>query len=502
MGLTKDQAKALADQILKIPNKTAKFKMDTEDAKRGLEAFNAAVKRSPGSHKVTLTALSKGAEGILESFGLKVKRLPNGKVVVTAKNGQALSGIANVASALRRLDGQTATTYTYHKVSTTYVSSVVKGKGSLHDALAGGGRVRGYADGGNLQHFPNGGYVQGPGTPTSDSILATFGSGAAAAVSDTEYVVKSAAVRKYGVKMLDALNSGQLPVMRLAKGGVTKAEAEARREARGDLTISHFGQAAGYSRSAFGSALGRPDSVSSLVSALNQWRGVILKATHGGQEKSLLRALDSSGKKLLSWEKQLGKVEASLSKAKDKLDSLKSSASQLASSVKSGVLSSASITKGAAGGGPVTVASIMGGLQDSRDKATAFSSALAQLKKKGLRSDLIQQIGEAGIEGGGLETAGALLGASSSEISTANEFQSADQQRRHIGGEGHGGCRVRRADQSSGRPGEEARRAAGPAGEVHGPPREGHGEAHRAGVREEGGGRDRRALHRVVCVAG
>ncbi|MFF7947027.1 phage tail protein [Streptomyces griseorubiginosus] len=423
MGLTKTEAKALADQILKIPDKTAKFKMDTEDARAGLESFNAAVKRSPGSHKVTLTALSKGAEEILESFGLKVKRLPNGKVTVTTKNGQSLAAIANVAAALNRLNGKTATTYTFHKVSTTYVSDVVKGKGSLHDALAAGGRVRGYAGGGNLQHFPDGGYVQGPGTPTSDSIFATFGSGAAAAVSDTEYVVKAAAVRKYGVKMLDALNQGQLPVMRLAKGGVTKAEAEARREARGDLTVSHFGQMAGYSRSEFASGLGSPDSVSSLVGALNQWRGVILKATHGGQEKSLLRALDSSGKKLLSWEKQLGAVTKSLESAKNKLNDLKSAASQLSESVKSGVLSSAAITKGASGDGLVTTSSVMAGLTASRDKATAFSSALAQLKEKGLRSDLIQQIGEAGVEGGGLETAGALLGASSSEISSINDLQ-------------------------------------------------------------------------------
>ncbi|WP_372352618.1 hypothetical protein [Streptomyces sp. KL116D] len=87
------------------------------------------------------------------------------------------------------------------------------------------------------------------------------------------------------------------------------------------------------------------------------------------------------------------------------------------------MLSSANITKGASGDGPVTVRSIMGGLTASRDKASAFSNALASLKKQGLSSALIQQIGEAGIDGGGLETAGALLGASKSEIASLNKLQ-------------------------------------------------------------------------------
>ncbi|MEU0588263.1 hypothetical protein [Streptomyces sp. NPDC006132] len=209
-----------------------------------------------------------------------------------------------------------------------------------------------------------------------------------------------------------------------ARGGVTKAEKAARKDAWSDLTISHFGQMAGYRRSEFGSALANPDSISSLVNALNQWRSIIMKSTHGGTEKNLLKALDQTGKKLLSWEKQLGKVSASLEKAKDKLDSLKSAAASLSDSVKSGVLNSANITRGGSGDAPVTVASIMGGLTASRDKATAFSKALADLKKKGLSSALLQQIAEAGIEGGGLETAGALLQASSSEIGSLNSLQS------------------------------------------------------------------------------
>ncbi|MHB9857607.1 phage tail protein [Streptomyces sp. YIM S03343] len=422
MGLTKSEAAQLADQILKIPDKTARVKMNTEDARAGLNAFNAAVKRSPGSKSVTLKTLSKSAEQILEAFGYKVTHLKNGKVKVTAATGGALSGIQNVSSALAALDGKTATT-TINSIHNVITNS--KTYRSVHDIVgkASGGLVRGYAGGGDVQSFPDGGFVQGPGSGTSDSILGYMGSGAVAAVSNTEYVMKAAAVRKYGVKMMDALNEGRLPIARLARGGVTKAEREARAQARGDLTISHFGQMAGYQRSEFGSALGKPDSISSLVNALNQWRATILKATHGATENRLLKQLDSTGKQLLKYEKQLGSVTKSLEKARDKLNSLKDAASQLASSVKGNILSSANITRGASGEGTVTVASIMGGLTQSRDKATAFADALKQLKGKGLSSSLIQQIAEAGIEGGGLESAGALLGASGSEIQSLNNLQ-------------------------------------------------------------------------------
>lgn len=275
-----------------------------------------------------------------------------------------------------------------------------------------GGPIRRLAGGGT----PEGGRVMGPGTETSDSIPAMLSAG--------EYVVRASSVRKYGERFMDALNQGRLKVTGFAKGGLTKAEKEARAGARGDLTISHFGRIAGHQRSEFRSQLGNPDGIGSLVNSLNQWRGIIMKATHGGTERNLLKALDSAGKKLLTWEKQLGKASASLEKSKARLDELRQAASQLRETVKSGVLNSANITRGAQGDAPVTVASVMGGLTRSRDQASAFSKALADLKKKGLSGALIQQIGEAGIEGGGLETAGALLNASSSEIKSMNSLQS------------------------------------------------------------------------------
>ncbi|MFE6194135.1 hypothetical protein [Streptomyces sp. NPDC057838] len=415
----------------------AKLKLDVKAAEDNLASIKEKL-QDPDltrERRAKLTADKKAAEAALREARQALKDFDGtkatGKIAgnpalylgalgmvnrskVKDKSGNVKANTSFFNAAIAALNGRV--------VGTSYINVYSRrvDNSAAQPFRANGGPVQRRADGGALQHFPNGGPVEGPGGPRSDSIFATFASGASAMVSDTEYVVQSSAVKKYGIPLLDALNRGTL---KLARGGVTKAERAARKDAWGDLTISHFGQMAGYRRSEFGSALANPDSISSLVNALNQWRGIIMKATHGGQERSLLKALDQTGKKLLSWEKQLGKVSASLEKAKDKLDSLKSAAASLSDSVKSGVLNSANITRGASGDGPVTVASVMGGLTASRDKATAFSKALTDLKKKGLSSSLLQQIAEAGIEGGGLETAGALLQASSSEIKSMNALQ-------------------------------------------------------------------------------
>jgi len=374
MGLSKTEAAALADQILKIPDKHARVKMDTEDARAGLNAFNAAVKRTPGSKSVTLKTLSKGAEQILESFGLKVKRLPNGKVKVTAAAGGALSAIGNVAGALNNLNGKTARTY----VVTSYTQ--IRNKGYSGNSATGGhaagGKVRGYAGGGDVQAYPDGGFIQGPGSGTSDSIVTLLGSGNVVRSSNTEFIVNARETARHR-RLLELINSGQLP--KFARGGSVG------RAARGA-------------------------------------RDEIRDATSGSTERRLLSLVDAISRGHIKMATALKQVSTALDKAKDKLSSLKSSASQLSSSVKSNILSASNITQGAGPDKTVTVGTIMGGLTASRDKATAFASALKRLRTRGLSKGLLQQIAEAGVEGGGLETAGALLTASGSELKSVNSL--------------------------------------------------------------------------------
>ena len=58
----------------------------------------------------------------------------------------------------------------------------------------------------------SGGYISGPGTPTSDSIPAML--------SDGEYVIKAASVNKFGKNFLDSINAGSLPGFKM--GGMMR----------------------------------------------------------------------------------------------------------------------------------------------------------------------------------------------------------------------------------------------------------------------------------------
>lgn len=64
------------------------------------------------------------------------------------------------------------------------------------------------------QKFATGGLIRGPGTGTSDSIPALLSNG--------EYVIRAAAVRKLGKNALDLLNRG-IPIPRFADGGMVGA---------------------------------------------------------------------------------------------------------------------------------------------------------------------------------------------------------------------------------------------------------------------------------------
>lgn len=201
-----------------------------------------------------------------------------------------------------------------------------------------------------------------------------------------------------------------------------QSEREARKSAVSDLTISRFGRAAGAKHTEFETALGKPQDVKSLASALNGWRKAIKDATHGLTELRLLKDLDVAGKALIKNERLLTKVNSALEKAKDKLTELRDSFKSMRDSVASGIVSGGNIT-GISQDRAASVGGIIGGLGEKLTQARGFTSALAQLKKKGLNSGALADIAQAGVEGGGA-TAQALLGASASQIKLINSLQS------------------------------------------------------------------------------
>lgn len=401
MGLTKTEARALADQILKTPDKTAKLKGDIDDLEAKIRAAKDRLSKVPDSRKAKVLASIADLE---------------------AKLRQARNDLANI-------DGQTATV----RIMTQYFTAKSPAQLAAAHGRASGGPVPHYAAGGDVQHFPAGGYIDGPGTGTSDSILALMGSGAMARVSNTEYVMRSAAVQKYGVGFMDAVNSGRLRPPGFAKGGKLSAkqkaalEAEKQRQKEGrsaltsDVTLSTAGKLAGYKNDEMVHNLGMPDSVSSLVSSISTYLSNIKKAFSGKTEAALVSQMTKSGKALLDNEKKLEAVNKRLDSAKDKLEDLKGKFDQLKTSVSSSLVSFANITKiGKYGTSPET---LIKQLQSDTSRTTEFASMLEQLKSKGLNAQSISEIAQAGVAGGGMATAQSLLNATPEQIAEINALE-------------------------------------------------------------------------------
>jgi hypothetical protein len=397
------------------------IKLERQEAVTGLQAVQAAIKATPGAKSVKVDTLNAAAIKALEEVGYKTRTLEDGRTEVYTANGQSLGSIGAVDKALNNLNGKTANTYTNHHVRTYHYaisSGQVSGRTSKQMGRARGGRVRGYAAGGDVQAYPVGGYVQGPGSGTSDSILAMLGSGAMARISNTEFIVNARSTAKH-LPLLEMINADRLP--RFAKGGLSESAKQARKDLGSDVTLSTAGKLAGYRNTETVHDLGMPDSVSSLVSSINSYLSNIKKAFSGKTESALVSQMTKSGKALLDNQKRLEGVNKALEAAKGTLEDLKGKFDSLKTSVSSSLVSFGNITKiGKYGTSPET---LIKQLQSDTGRTTEFAQQLEALKGKGLNAEAIGQIAQAGITGGGMATAQSLLNATPEQIARINELQ-------------------------------------------------------------------------------
>ncbi|MFJ6905612.1 hypothetical protein [Streptomyces griseoluteus] len=441
MGLSSTEASRLADQILKIPDKTARVNMRTEDARADLNAFNAAVRRSPGAKEVTLKTLSRGAEQVLTAFGYKVTHLKDGSVTVRAKTGGALSGIRSVSGALAALRDKTVTVTSIKNVITN--SKVYR---SVHDIVghASGGLVR-RASGGPVQYFPDGGPISGPGTGTSDSIFAMFASGARAMVSNSEYVIKAASVAKYGVPFLNALNAGQINPKALsavggfAGGGLAGAGADAARGLAAGLT-GNTGPVDAAARVMAGAVvtgikaelqIASPSKRTKALMA-DVGKGMIIGLT-GSQAKIKSTSADLAkdiwtaftGKKdnrLVAYVNKETNKLLTAAKKRDALQKKIAEAKQYASDVTKNARDGATLGNLGIEDGKVTAGSIKAGLAAKLAQIKQFTRYIDILAKQGLSKTLLRQILTMGPDAGSAY-ASALVGAGKTGIASVNSLQ-------------------------------------------------------------------------------
>ncbi|WND33947.1 hypothetical protein RI578_06420 [Streptomyces sp. BB1-1-1] len=247
MGLTRAEAEKLASQILNTPDKTAMLKADITDWKTKISEAETQLKTAKGTKKAKLTAdilnwkvqVAQAERQLVTAKGDKRAKLTADIAVwrarvaeaehqlKTAKGSKKAQLTANtrdwrakIAAAERQINSLPPSKSTTLRLTTIKeIITYSKTYRSVHDIVgkSRGGLVPRRAAGGPVQYFPQGGYIDGPGTSTSDSILAVMGSGAMARVSDTEYVIKAAAVAKYGVRTFDMLNAMKVPAVAMPR---------------------------------------------------------------------------------------------------------------------------------------------------------------------------------------------------------------------------------------------------------------------------------------------
>ncbi|GGY81097.1 hypothetical protein CP967_08670 [Streptomyces nitrosporeus] len=399
MGLNRAEAKALADQILRTPDKTAKLKGNLEDLQAKLGSAKAQLKSVPDSRRAKVLA---------DISDLKNK-------------------IANAERALANLRDKSVT------ITTRYVtvgdSSAARKAGSYGSTLK-------YASGG-LVGYPGGGMVTGPGTGTSDSILAQ--------VSNGEFVVRAKSVAKYGARFLAAINEGRLGMastMSGAGGSLAGAGVEAGR----GLSAGLRGATAGVDASARVMAAAVTAGVraeleiaspSKKMQALMKdvGKGLILGLT-GSKEKIKATARDLVADIWKAWEgvktskdsklvalvtKDTKKLQA-LATARDKIAARIDAANKYRAELTSNAKSAAGLSNLGLADEEVTAGSIQAGLQQKLNKINQFARYIKTLAKRGLSKSLLQQVLNMGPDQG-YAYASALAGMGTSALKAINTTQ-------------------------------------------------------------------------------
>ncbi|MFJ4932303.1 phage tail tape measure protein [Streptomyces pseudovenezuelae] len=216
-GFSKDAIDSLISTYAKVPPSVAtKVDAKTESAMSDLEAVKNKVATMKGK-TITMKAPTAAARAQLEALGFKIKNTKGKQVTITVPTGGQKRAVDALAAAIRALHDKNVS------VTTTFVTKGTKsGIDAAHRNYSTGGRVRGYASGGSPVQFAPNGLLSGPGTGTSDGILAMFASGAVGRVSDTEFVVNAASTKRY-LPLLTAINANRIPGFAsggLAAGGI------------------------------------------------------------------------------------------------------------------------------------------------------------------------------------------------------------------------------------------------------------------------------------------
>ncbi|MFJ8049802.1 hypothetical protein [Streptomyces luteogriseus] len=464
MGLNRTEAAALADQILKTPNKTALLKADITDWKSKIGEAEKQLKDAKGDKKAKLTAdiadwKAKVAQAELQLKGAKADKRAKLTADVadwrakvagaehqlrTAKGDKRAKLTANItdwqqkiAAALRQINSlppsrSTKLTTTRHYINITENRVINTGKGGRGPNA--GGATGGLYTGSDFKYrgrrgYATGGLVDGPGTETSDSVFA------GPWLSKNEFVVNAKQTAQH-LPLLKAINDGQLG---MASGGMAGAG-----------TAAGAGLASGMQaaqRSVKEAARAMAAAVVSgvreelQIASPSKRTAALAKDVGAG----FIKGLTGSQAKIKSVSADLSKdIWAAFTGRKDnqlvamvnrQTNKLLSLAKQRDSIVKkiadANKFATDTASKARAGGSLASIVQedayspkfVEGQMKASLNQIKAFTANVQKLQKKGLNKNLLRQILEMGPEQGGA-FAKSLAGADAATIKRYNKLQS------------------------------------------------------------------------------
>ena len=420
-GMGEEAAKALAEQNMGLGAALNKTKTDfdlTTDAGRilnaqfqsvaqtGMAEIEAKAKAGAGQPELqknlatTFESLKQSGIGMgltggaADTLARKVMGIPPKANINTWMSDEAKRMAEATAGAVNALDGKTANIYiTTHRAeihTVTRSDSVNTGKGPKSKGPQG---------------FAVGGPIIGPGTGTSDDILAMLSNG--------EHVLTADEVRKMGghaaVERMRAMaKSGRLP--RFAGGG-----AVARREAWIDYERdSRRGSGYRSVTQSLSSAYSFADRLTSLADSGNVGAGAIRKLYDAaGKGEAGLRTLHGRSDRL----------STSLEKAKAKLEDLADVRDSIGNDLAGGFSIGAAVKRGNMYGA-ASVSGIQGEASGYLSRVQAFAGKLKALQKMGYSGAIVQEIAEMGLIEGS-RAADVLLKGTKSEVQALNKTKTA-----------------------------------------------------------------------------
>ncbi|KIZ16828.1 hypothetical protein SNA_17670 [Streptomyces natalensis ATCC 27448] len=160
MEITAPTGKAAAalDALIakRLPSKTVKVDAETASAIRELNQVQQKVRDTHGK-SFTMTALTGTAIAALEALGFKVTHMQDGTVRITVPTGGPRAAVAAIQRAINSVSGSSATiTVTRRQIFET----VIRGGGSSQ-AAKNAAETSGYATGGTVDYYANGGVQRG-----------------------------------------------------------------------------------------------------------------------------------------------------------------------------------------------------------------------------------------------------------------------------------------------------------------------------------------------------